>query len=316
MASISFPRPDYNGGIITESEHERLTFVSHAEGLFGWPGDPAPVFADSSLVRTVKVRAGIAGWVRGSRWESGATDITLQQLAANTSGQPRIDLVVLRLDRADYTVTEVVITGTPAANPSAPARQSSTGTTGFYDFPLAEVRVNSGDTNLQASAVTTRAWYIGSDGQIRCTPDSRPPREAGRVAWEHPTGRYIVSSGDVWVPVYDDSGPTSIGLSSGYKANLNKVQRRNGLVVLSLEVYRTTTLAGGVGAVRPVKVGQLPVGFYPTFETPGSVQFESSAGLSMGLRVTTVGGVYVDVPSSMGWSADRPVSGSLVFHAA
>lgn len=93
------------------------------------------------------------------------------------------------------------------------------------------------------------------------------------------------------------------------------MERRSGVVVLALDAQRLASISGGSGGVS-VKVGQLPAGCWPTFEVPGSAQYESSAGLSVGLRVTTAGGVYVDVPSSITINADRPLVGSLTWLAA
>lgn len=264
MASTSYPRPGYNGGFISEVEHEQLMFVAHADGVFGLPTDSAVVFADNALVRTVKINANRVAWVRGSRWESGPLTLTLPQLAANTSGQPRIDLVVLRLDRADYTVKETVITGTPAASPVPPAKQTSTGTTGFYDFPLAEVLVNAGVVNIQGSAVTPRAWYIGSDGQIRCTPTTRPPHDMARIVWDYqPAGaaRQLVSNGSAWLYGVEDSGQTSAAAQPTYTLSNNVVYRRNGWVFMALTVERSAIMFSGNTHTPAI----IPAGYRPPF---------------------------------------------------
>ncbi|MFG3710878.1 hypothetical protein [Micromonospora sp. NPDC047730] len=273
MASKSYPRPGYNSGSLTSVEHERLVHTSLPDGLGGHPNDPAPVIADGTGTRVVKVRAGLVVWLRGSYWESGPTDIALPSLEANTSGSPRIDMVVLRLDRSTYEIKEHVITGTPAANPVAPALTFDTGNTGVYDFPLAEVRVNSGVTALPADTVTTRAWHLGEDGQIRCKTSTRPPGQVGRSVFDTEVGRWLVHNGTRWLVAADDSGDLTLPLASGWAAGFNTMRRVNGLVYVGVTIQRKVR-AIGTGLVT---FAQLPEGFRPTRPFEG-VAFAPSSG--------------------------------------
>ncbi|GAA3750767.1 hypothetical protein [Micromonospora maritima] len=311
MAFTSFPRPDYNGGFVTEYEHELLTCKSVPDGVHGFPTDPAPVIADAG-VRTVRVRAGVDGNLRGGAFQSGATDTVLPQLAANTSGSPRIDLVVARLNRSDYSITPVVITGTPAANPVAPSPVRNLGPAGFFDLPLAAVRVAHNASTIAAGDVTTKCWYLGSDGQIRCTPDSRPPFEAGRVVWEHPTGRYLVGTGSSWVTAWDDSGVTKMTVDKGFAATENSLQRRAGVAVLNLKVKRPSAI---FPAGSQTKVGSLPAGFAPTFPVQSAAVWWSG-GEAAALRVEPNGGVYVVTLAGIAVGADRSIDGSLTWLTA
>jgi len=202
VASISFPRPGYNGGRLSNWEHELVAGQSSPYGLGGYPTDPPPVVADSTSVRGVRVRAGLWVQMRGSVWQSGPTDIPLT-VEPNTSGFARIDLVVVRLDRSTYELREHVITGSPAPTPQAPQALRQWGPSGFYDFPLAEVRVPHNAGALPVNSVTIRGWYVGEDGNIRCTSDSRPPHLVGRIIWQHDTSSVWVSDGNVWRPVND-----------------------------------------------------------------------------------------------------------------
>lgn len=297
MASSSYPRPGHNGGSLTSLEHERLVHASLPEGVLGHPYDPAPVFADGTGTRLVKVRASLVGYVRGSYWESGTTDIALPALAANGSGQPRIDLVVLRLNRSDYSVTEAVLTGTPATAPTAPARSMDVSSTGLYEIPLAEVRVDPGVTAIPASAVTTKAWYLGSDGQIRCKTSTRPELEVGRSVFDVEVNRWLVHNGSRWLVAADDTGDLAVPLASGWATPAyNTLRRINGLVYLGFTLQRKVQALGG----STVNCAHLPEGFRPSkaFEAtafaPSSGECRINVTTSGPVQVTCYGGIAVD----------------------
>jgi hypothetical protein len=310
MAESYYPAP-----AVTQLQHERLLGRAMPSGLLGDPSDQPLIYADGTGTREIRVRASRQAIVEGYGWQNDAVAVT-KTLAANSSGSSRVDLVVLRLNRADWSLSVQVVQGTPGAGAPSATRTASTGAgSGVWEMELATVTVANGATTLAASTVTEKAWYLGEDGQILCKSTTRPPHQVGRTAFETDTSRWILSDGTNWTNAVDDSGITSVSLQSGYTASLNRVQRRNGTAVLALEVSRTSGL-GATAVVQAVKVGQMPAGFFPTFEVPGSAQYESSAGLSMGLRVTTTGGVYVDVPASVQWNANKVVTGSLTYHAA
>lgn len=208
MASNSYPRVGYNSGAITNVEHERLTERVAPDGVIGATSDLPLCYADGTGTRVVKIRSGRFALVRGSYYESGATDISIQ-LDANSSGQPRIDMIVLRLNRSGYTVAEDKITGTPAASPSPPALTQQTGSTGFWDFPVAQVAVAAGATSLAAGTVTPLAWYIQDDGNIVCTATTRPQHVVGRRFYQTDTGIWYTSDGSTWRNDRPTPGKTS-----------------------------------------------------------------------------------------------------------
>lgn len=312
MTGFAMPTTAHNARALTPREYEDLMFPAMPDGVFGHPADPPVVYADGSPLG-LKIRANRVIYIRGLRYETGPAELPITLTANTTAGTSRRDLIVARMTRNPWDVAPAVVPGTAVASPVTPSPTYGSDTsTGVWEMPLAAATVNYNST---AVTVTPLHWYVGSDGQIRCTTSTYPPREAGRAVWVHPEGRWEVSSGDNWLTAVEDSGITGITLQSGYTAALNRVQRRNGLVVLSLEVSRTTELATAT-TVRSIKVGQLPDGFHPTFDTPGTVQYESSAGQSMGLRAATTGGVFIEVPIGVLWRANRPLPGSLTFHAA
>lgn len=307
MAESYYPAPG-----VTQLQHERLLGRALPSGLLGTPADQPLIYADGSGTREIRIRASRQAVVEGYGWQNDSVVVT-KTLAANSSGSTRVDLVVLRLNRADWSVSVQVVQGTPGAGAPSATRSASTGAgSGVYEIELATVTVANGATTLAASTVTEKAWYLGEDGQILCKSTTRPPHQAGRTAFETDTGRWIISNGTSWQNAVDDSGITSIALSSGWSAGTNRIQRRGGVVVLSLSAARATTIAAG----SSVKVGSVPSGFEPTFTTTGLVQYDTSAGLAVGLRVTTGGDVYIDTPTGVGINAGRSLTGSLPWHAA
>lgn len=304
MAEIYYPNPG-----VTQRQHEYLLGRAYASGVSGHPEDQPVVYANGTGTREVRIRANRRAVVQGYGWENDAAEI-VKTLTANSSGSTRTDLVVLRLDRATWTVTVQVLQGTPGAGAPTPSYDGDL--TGPWELPLAEVTVASGATALASSTVKNRAWYVGSNGQIRCTSTTRPPGEAGRVAFETDTGRYIVSDGTNWTAITDDSGATSITLAPLWSAVINRIQRRGGTVVMALNVSR----GGPINADAGAKVGQVPAGMEPTFEVPGVLQFESKPGLSVGVSVATSGGVFVKMPVSVPYVEGRPLVGSLTWHSA
>lgn len=260
MASNSYPRPGYNSGSLSSVEHEILTRLAIPDAVHGHPNDAGPVLANTTATRTVNVRANIHAHVRGSFYQSGGTEIPLV-LQPNTSGAPRIDRITLRLDRSTYIVKEHVLLGTPAANPVAPALRQDSGVTGFWDFGLADVRVENNASIITQDKITRRCWYIGSDGQIRCTSDTRPPPEAGRVVWEHPAGRYLVGTGNRWLVAVEESGKAAMTVNTSlFVATHNTLWRRNGWAWAELTANRPS---GQLNPNTLYTVATLPAGYRP-----------------------------------------------------
>jgi hypothetical protein len=102
---------------------------------------------------------------------------TIVEHTANSSGNPRIDRVVERIDTVARTITPTVVTGVAAASPSAPAIEAGATT---FDLPLARVRVESG-----ASAFPSDGSKHTDDRALYPSP-TRAPR--GELAYVRLTG--------------------------------------------------------------------------------------------------------------------------------
>lgn len=197
MAESSWPSPD-NSHAVTDIQYEQLVTPA-AHGLIGSPSDTPAVYADSSG-KQVKIRPGKAAWLRGHRWASDPSVDIIQALASNTSGNTRIDRIVLRYSRTTYNVNLAVLQGTPSGSPVVPALTQQTGTTGVFEIPLARVTLANNYSTVAAGNVTPEAWYLGTGGLILCTSSTRPSGvDSPQLIYETDTGAYARWNGSKWM---------------------------------------------------------------------------------------------------------------------
>lgn len=247
MAQASWPSPGHNARAVTDVEFERMAARFSDNGVYGIPSDPAVITAGVGL--SVTVRASVNASVRGHGWTSGADGDTLP-ITANSSGQTRIDRVVLRLDRANWTVRAVVKQGTPGAG--VPSLSQSTGDTGTYEIALAEVRILNGAGSV---TVTRKELYAGT--RVRpCTSSTRNPVPVvGEINFETDTGRAVQWTGSNWRSVFDDSGIINVNApNSAWSNEVDSVlEKRNGNVHLRLGGFQRAggTLAADIESRLP-----------------------------------------------------------------
>lgn len=118
------------------------------EGPISGKGFELETYADSSGMN-VKVKTGQA-LVRGHYYDS--TALETLTISAASSTNPRIDRVVLRLDPTANSIALAVLTGTPAASPTAPALTQTDA--GVYEISLAQVLVPAAAVSIIAGNVT------------------------------------------------------------------------------------------------------------------------------------------------------------------
>lgn len=112
------------------------------------------VIAKSPATTQIEVGTGKA-LVYGREYSNdGAIDFTI---SANASGNPRIDLVVLRADWIAQTIRLAVKEGTPAGSPAVPALTQSAGT--LWEIPLAQIAVAAGFSSITTSNITDRREF-------------------------------------------------------------------------------------------------------------------------------------------------------------
>lgn len=122
-------------------------------------------------------------------------------IAAADATNPRIDLVVAKVEDASYSgVTNAwslaVVTGTPAASPAAPSAPANS-------ITLAQISVPALDTTIGTAQITdTRTRCAALGGTTVCTAATRPASPtAGDRIYETDTQREYMYSGSGWVEV-------------------------------------------------------------------------------------------------------------------
>lgn len=124
------------------------------------PNDGLKVQAQSPATTSIDVLIG-AAMVQGIAYISTATESFI--IAVNSSGNPRIDTVILRADYALQTVRLAVLQGTPAASPSAPALTQSANV--MWEIPLADIAVVDSFVTITNANITPRhEWVNAANG--------------------------------------------------------------------------------------------------------------------------------------------------------
>lgn len=235
MAELSYPSA--GGGSVTDAVYENLVGSYVPSGLVGTGDLPQLVYGDSTG-RQVKVRANRAAIVRGFRWETDGAGI-VRAIDANTSGSTRIDLAVLRLNRADWTVTFQVVKGTPAAAPVAPTPTQSSGPTGVYEIPLANITVPNGATALGGTQVVDRGVYISEftySGQRGAPP---LPAMNGRIYHAVDVGRTYARIGSSYQIFAESGALTKLTTQASWSTSNVYARRWNGWVYFQAIITRT-----------------------------------------------------------------------------
>lgn len=118
--------------------------------------DPLQIIAIGSANLDMKIGAAL---VNGKLYETDAA--VALTVAANASGNPRIDTVVLRVDYTAQTVRPVIKQGTPAVSP---ARPSLTQSASLWEMPLADIAVANGFGSITQADITDRRRFAQTGG--------------------------------------------------------------------------------------------------------------------------------------------------------
>lgn len=262
MAQASWPDPA-NGRVVTERQYELLAARFSDNGLYWQPGDAAPVYADGTGGRVVKVRAGIYGSLRGFGWESGTTGDTLA-VAPNATGATRLDRVVLRLTRADWTVRMAVKTG----GTTLPPLSRDTGDSGVFEEHVASVAVPNGATSLTAGAVTARPTAAGSRIRPQYSTDRNPAPGLGDIAFDSDTGLWVGWNGSEWKPIgAEDSGYVAVTRGPKWRSAGDNVVRAVGSTVdveLNLAFGEAVNEVISRSSIDDLLVATVPAAFRPS----------------------------------------------------
>lgn len=126
------------------------------------------VYADSSgmQVKVNQGRAAIKGHFVKIADSAAPSGYITETITAADATNPRIDVVVIQLDRSGNTAVTSVKAGTPAATPAVP---SLTQTATLWEFPLAEVYVGAGVTTIADGKVKDRREFAWGNPPVKAT---------------------------------------------------------------------------------------------------------------------------------------------------
>lgn len=121
------------------------------------PNEGLRVQAQNPASTSIDVLTG-AALVQGIAYMNTAT--VAFAIAANSSGNDRIDTVVVQADYALQTARLAVLQGTPAASPSPPSLTQSANT--LWEIPVADIAVANGFTSITQANITSRREWVNA----------------------------------------------------------------------------------------------------------------------------------------------------------
>jgi hypothetical protein len=149
-----FPYSTGDGSSMTATRFQGINRMIRTNGIFSTnvPLDTSTTdlyVIPGAVGLTVNIKPGTA-FVYGTYWGHSGDDSEVT-LNANSSGDTRIDLVVLRADFVNNITSYIAIEGTPDPSPVAPdAIQNST----TWDIPLATVSIVDGAISISSGDIT------------------------------------------------------------------------------------------------------------------------------------------------------------------
>lgn len=205
MAEMYYPFDTGPGANVTQDMWTLMARNFRKTGIAGDSSNSSLKVSSSSSTLTSVVAAGEAS-ICGHQYVNDQSATVTH--SANTSGKPRIDLVVLRLDRDADKISLAVITGTPSDNPSAPNPQGNrdgftraTDPGRVFDIRLAEVRVEANAGVIAATKyndVREAGTATLSTGTSVTRPDAPGLRPMGSLHYEGDNRRWVGWDGTKW----------------------------------------------------------------------------------------------------------------------
>ena len=151
MTKTYFPFDSGAGASSYEDSWRKMASLWRPTGVIEAKSYAMAPYADSTGMQ-VKVKSGVA-WIEGHYFETDQEYII--PISSSDPINPRIDYLVVRLDRTANTIDFAVLTGTPEASPVAPTLTQDVTT---YEMPLAKITV--------ATAVATISNAACADARV------------------------------------------------------------------------------------------------------------------------------------------------------
>lgn len=120
----------------------------------------------------------------------------------------RIDLAILRLDRAGNAMTFAVKQGTASSTPADPALTQTD--SGIYEMPLARLTIPAGATTMLAGYITDLRQFVGSSTGAWTTAGRPTSPRKGKLGYNVTLSRWEfylgIAGGDSgWFPLIPDT---------------------------------------------------------------------------------------------------------------
>jgi hypothetical protein len=189
MAERGFPFDNGPGSTITELDWSNMARMWQDDGqAIPDLNDTGCKITSLGEANTIYAEAGNA-WIAGHRYEnSSKLPITFP---TNSSSNPRIDRVVLRVDRTLNTIGVAVLTGTPAVSPVAPA---TTNNDLIYEQTLALYTLPAGASTIAQANITDTRRPIGKRiNTIQGTIGSPNNIQTGGMSYQPADGRFYTN---------------------------------------------------------------------------------------------------------------------------
>lgn len=270
----------------------------------GTPPDEGLVVTQQTILAAgVKVSPGRAS-VEGGYYENDA-DLNLS-IAANGSGNPRIDSVILRMDITNQTIRLAILQGTPAATPVPPTLTRNATT---YEISIADVDVANGFATIGNQVIFNRRMFHNVGNAVYHTNVQNRSggdlRTGDIVIWDSANNRAVkttTSAGDSRVA----------GVWVGYTANLGY-----GRVLSEGIGYVRVTGSPALRLLPVVHSGTAKIGKFvtPTNGGTGNSLFAFNLelvtyGAGNGLCLCYVNASHTTVSRSGGWGFSPPNGGN------
>ena len=175
-----------------ESQYSQMMRKLMTTGVYGTKTDTALKVTGDSSGLNVKLASGFA-YVRGYNYYN---DAVVSVTVAIGETQPRIDLVVLRVDPSLNTVVPAVVKGTANASPSAPALTQTED--GIYELLLAQINVPANATTFSPSTVVDKRTFMGHIYGLWETATRPVSPRPGQPGFNLTTGKPEFHDGSSW----------------------------------------------------------------------------------------------------------------------
>lgn len=282
MAELSYP---FETQDTTETQYSYLFDALQDTGVVGRLDSASTLYvALPGTGMTATLSAGMA-LVRGFAYQN-TSDLTITLDAANT--QPRIDLIILRLDPAANSIVAAVKKGTPGASPSAPALTQTPD--GVYEYALGQITIPANATAVGPADFVDLRRAVGRGVGAWRTPGRPNAAWTGQMGYNLQTQKFEwFTTGNAWSSAFPmDLDASALADNSVTNAKLvtkpgNYVSVRTETTSISLssaDVGRLIVYTGSAGVTVTLFGAGFTAGQRIDFIQDGAGQITFQAGAS------------------------------------